>query len=211
MEGKVNLCLWLHGIPGCGKTVLSSTIIEDLQKSGYIVLYFYFDFKDEAKQSFEKMVRSLIWQVYRHNEKSREHLDQLYSSCSAGDDQPQLKSLIETFESMTDEVENLKIVLDALDECVTRRQLLDWLACAGPKGLQVLLTSRELDEIKSSLTDWIPSVAIMPIQPTRVNEDIRSLVRRTLSDDRELRRQWQGMPGVHERMEIKLMEKADGM
>jgi hypothetical protein len=28
-----NSFLWLHGIPGCGKTILASTVIEDLQIS----------------------------------------------------------------------------------------------------------------------------------------------------------------------------------
>ena len=28
-----NSALWLYGIPGCGKTILSSTIIEDLEKT----------------------------------------------------------------------------------------------------------------------------------------------------------------------------------
>ena len=209
-KANANPCLWLHGIPGCGKTILSSTIIEDLQRSGYIVLYFYFDFNDETKQSFEKMLRSLVWQLYQRDEISRKHLDQLYSSCNAGSAQPQCKSLEETFKAMTAEAGNLKIVLDALDECATRTELLDWLASTAPKALHLLLTSRDLDEIKSSLTDWIPTTAIVPVEQGSVNPDIRAFVRSRLLHDRCFRR-WHSMPGVYERIEMKLMEKADGM
>ncbi|THW78366.1 ankyrin repeat protein, partial [Aureobasidium pullulans] len=46
--------LWLRGIPGCGKTVLASTIINDLQEdsgaSTSTVIYFFFSFADELKQ-----------------------------------------------------------------------------------------------------------------------------------------------------------------
>ena len=43
--------LWLHGIPGCGKTVLSATIVQNAleycgNRPNSIVLYFFFDFKD---------------------------------------------------------------------------------------------------------------------------------------------------------------------
>src|SRR5437763_5090980 len=45
---KQNSFLWLYGIPGCGKTILSSTIIENLKRTipHQSLLYFYFDFKD---------------------------------------------------------------------------------------------------------------------------------------------------------------------
>lgn len=57
--------LWLSGIPGCGKTVLSSAIIEKLEMdSSHTVLYFFFDFSDAEKRSLEGMLRSLINQLY---------------------------------------------------------------------------------------------------------------------------------------------------
>jgi predicted ATPase len=39
--------LWLHGLPGCGKTVLSATIIKNLNQqldAPHVVLFFFFDF-----------------------------------------------------------------------------------------------------------------------------------------------------------------------
>ena len=61
-------CIWLYGIPGCGKTILSSTILEDIfmccdNHSGYAVAYFYFDFNDVQKQNAERMLRSLVVQL----------------------------------------------------------------------------------------------------------------------------------------------------
>jgi SpoVK/Ycf46/Vps4 family AAA+-type ATPase len=47
-KGQPSSFLWLYGIPGCGKTVLSSTVIENLKADagGDRVLYFYFSFTD---------------------------------------------------------------------------------------------------------------------------------------------------------------------
>jgi Cdc6-like AAA superfamily ATPase len=51
-EAKHHNALWLYGIPGCGKTVLTSTVIKDLEAtfstSSAIMLYFYFDFNDSS-------------------------------------------------------------------------------------------------------------------------------------------------------------------
>lgn len=57
----------MHGIPSCGKTVLSSTVIQNIYKycesrTGSIVLYCYFDFNDIEKQKHGKMIRSLVTQ-----------------------------------------------------------------------------------------------------------------------------------------------------
>ncbi len=53
-----SLFLWLNGIPGCGKTVLSSTVIQDLETdlAIYTILYFYFTFTDIAKQTLNHIV-----------------------------------------------------------------------------------------------------------------------------------------------------------
>ncbi|UQC85448.1 pfs domain-containing protein [Colletotrichum lupini] len=53
LKWKTAACssLWLYGRPGCGKTVLSSTIVNDLQRIGIECLYFYFTFTDTRKQS----------------------------------------------------------------------------------------------------------------------------------------------------------------
>ncbi|KAI7978765.1 hypothetical protein EIK77_006985 [Talaromyces pinophilus] len=52
-----NSFLWLYGIPGCGKTILSSTIIEYLASTpSSPLLSFYFVFNDTSKQTLEIQV-----------------------------------------------------------------------------------------------------------------------------------------------------------
>lgn len=90
--------MWLNGIPGCGKTVLSSSIIEDLQKSSSdalsAILYFYFDFNDIRKQTIDNALRSLVWQAATYTRHLSKDLKQLYVSCGEGKDQPSTQSLV---------------------------------------------------------------------------------------------------------------------
>jgi hypothetical protein len=63
-----NSTLWIHGIPGAGKTILSSTIIENIKalratKPSHKYIYFYFDFHDHHKQTVTGLLRSLIAQL----------------------------------------------------------------------------------------------------------------------------------------------------
>ncbi|KAF2210281.1 hypothetical protein CERZMDRAFT_121889 [Cercospora zeae-maydis SCOH1-5] len=60
--------LWMHGKPGCGKTVLCSTAIEDIKEhcqncpnAGYAI--FYFSFSETQKQQITHLLRSLIVQL----------------------------------------------------------------------------------------------------------------------------------------------------
>ena len=57
--------LWLNGISGCGKTVLSATVIEDVRRfcstnPDNCYAYYYFDFNDAAKRKPHSMVSSLL-------------------------------------------------------------------------------------------------------------------------------------------------------
>ena len=60
--------LWLRGKPGCGKTVLCSSVVEDVKtyceartSIGHAI--FYFSFSDDMKQSYEYFLRSLVAQL----------------------------------------------------------------------------------------------------------------------------------------------------
>jgi hypothetical protein len=122
-----NSILWLHGIPRYGKTILSSTIIENLKTSlpSKAVLYFYFDFTDNNKQTHDSMVRSLISQLYYKSDKTSKLLESLFSSCEDGHQQPTSELLYKVLLQMVEQVEEVWIVLDALNECskgVGRRQ-----------------------------------------------------------------------------------------
>ena len=59
---------WLQGIPGAGKTILCSTVIDEIERfcatrSEYCFAYFYFEFSDKKKQIVDCFLRSMIAQL----------------------------------------------------------------------------------------------------------------------------------------------------
>jgi Cdc6-like AAA superfamily ATPase len=213
--------LWLYGIPGCGKTILSSTIIEHLEHTypERLLLYFYFDFTDSSKQTLEDVVRSLISQLYRRRRDTQTSLDSLFSSHENGQRQPSCESLCKVFLQMVNQAKDVYVVLDALDECKTRKGspsegILLWLknlVQLDQRNVHLLVTSRPEHDIKTVLSTVAKSGEnIIPIQSDLVNDDIRSYVHTRVREDNGLKR-WRSRQEVFEEIETQLMEKANGM
>jgi hypothetical protein len=210
--------LWLHGKPGCGKSVLSSTIIDHLQKNlphGKKILYFYFDFSDTAKQSLAGALYSLVWQLYSEQLSARGSLDSLFASCDNGKRKPSITLLRSTFGEMIKQTGEVWIVVDALDECewYTKSEedaLLPWIESIHrtEANVHLLVTGRPEQHIQSSIARWARSCDLISIQSHLVEADICDYVQ-TKVEHGELQR-WKGRP--EQRMiEATLMEKADGM
>ena len=205
--------LWLYGIPGCGKTILCSTILQDMldQYSNSAVLYFYFDFNDAEKQRHEKMIRSVICQLSKHCADSV--LQDLYSSCSDGSRQPTEETLLNTIHHMIASLGDTYIILDALDECEDRDELLtdlEEIMSWEDANLHVLATSRREQDIDARLTSLSNEQKRINIQSSVVNADIRTYIHDRLQIDRKLKR-WQKDPKVQQEIENTLMKKANGM
>lgn len=208
--------LWLYGIPGCGKTVLSSTIIEHLRQnrkdSSHIVLDFFFDFSDARKQSVDQLIRSLVAQLYSRHEHSRKELNILLSKCG-GRQQPTTESLFATLQGMMRSAKKVQIVIDALDECQTRKDLLSWLqklASSGDRNIYLLATSQREQELESGLASRGSENSFIPIQQDPVDSDICACVHGVLRGENEFQR-WRKQPKVLEEIETGLMKKAHGM
>lgn len=207
--------LWLHGIPGCGKTVLSSTIIEHLKDgtlSGQLLLYFYFDFSDTNKQTFENMLRSLVSQLYQERPKIRHHLDQIWRSHKDSNQQLSKQSLKAVLLAMLSDVDNVSIVLDALDESTTRSEVTAWLKSVHELEsiCRILVTARREEDIEMAFRRWTQPQDRISIRESDIEGDIRAYVSHTVRSSNELDR-WQNRPDVQDKMESMLVEKADGM
>jgi Cdc6-like AAA superfamily ATPase len=211
-----NSFLWLHGLPGCGKTVLSSTIIQSLHEgitAGQLVLYFYFDFNDTGKQSLEDMARTFISQIYLQHGDLENHLHSLFTACRSGGQQPSPESMLRILEAMLTGVNEPIIVLDALDESRTREAVLIWtetLLELGCPKLHVLVTSRKEADIESMMVKRRAQQEMLAIKSCEIDDDIRIYVQGRLLHDNDMSR-WKSRPDIQEEIVTKLMEKADGM
>ncbi len=217
-ESGLRRHLWLHGLAGCGKTVLTSTILDHLHDAARpgscVCLDFFFDFRDKDKQRLDNLLRSLAFQLYSQCPDAREDLDALFTSCVDGQKQPATVSLSRTVHGMMQHPQKLQIIVDALDECVTRAELLNWMkTLAGPDltHVHVIATSRREEELESGLRRWIQNDNRIPIDRSSVNEDIRSYVKARLQRSEELQTRWASMPSVLEEIESAIGGRANGM
>jgi len=211
--------VWLYGIPGCGKTILSSSIIEHL-KSGRTqpLLYFYFDFSNNDKQTLESLIRSLISQLYCTREGAQQPLNSLFSSCNEGRSQPSCESLCKLLLQMMEKAKEVWIVLDALDECGTRKGsttegLLSWirdLVTLEQRNVHLLVTSRPEQDIQSGLSGLVHEKDTVLIQSGLVSDDIHAYIHTKVRESDGLRR-WKKHPDIQDEIETTLIEKANGM
>lgn len=216
-KAKAGSFLWLHGIPGCGKTVLSSSIIEDL-RHGVIChdpLYFYFDFSDTNKQALDKALRSLIVQLYRHSnsEDVQRPLNDLWKAHGEGMAQPDLDALSKTFQRMIQLGNGVWIILDALDECQPRTKLLQWIKIlmdSQKSKVHLLVTSRPEQDIESAITRWAYKESIVRIRSTLIADDIQAYILARVREHAGLNR-WQSHPEIQQEIGDTLTNKADGM
>jgi len=207
--------LWLYGIPGCGKSILCSAIIEDILQdscndSGKAAAYYYFSFSDSQHQVPELMVRSLIDQFSKQCIQIPEGLHSLLSSDLDGRRQPTLDELLNMLHQMVQHFPTSYIVLDALDECNDRPQLLRILEIMAGWDVQIIVSSRDEQDIRSSLKELVDEDSVICLQSKLVDKDICLYVRHRLSNDKKLKR-WRNDLEVQQEVETQLTKNAHGM
>ena len=213
-----NSLLWLHGIPGCGKTILSSTAIEHFkllteEDPKINFAYFYFDFDQPAKQNVTNMFSCLLAQLCSRIRLFPAGIASLYKRCRAGQDKANLKNLLVLTQDLLaqQESQNIFFIIDALDECPKwdeRYELLETLADIkewSMPNLHMLVTSRSEPDIEEALTPLLTTPAI-PIQGSHVASDIELYIEDQLST------RFKRMP-ANLKAEIRdaLTQKANGM
>lgn len=118
-----NTHLWLSGIPGAGKTVLSGLVIQrcmTLATNERAVAYFYCDYKDKNSQSVVNILGSLASQLARQHENSFMLLKDYFATLQSPKHlprKPEVKELTQSIRDMSSIFEDVRLVVDGLDEC----------------------------------------------------------------------------------------------
>jgi hypothetical protein len=210
-----NSFLWIHGVPGSGKSILFSTAIHYISQvnvahnAGHA--FFYFDFKDVSKQSAEGMLRALILQLSRQESERdcKSDLDQLYPSNESRD--LPLDELITCLQRMVQRFPNAFILLDALDESPWPEEREIVLATVATMrqwalpSLHILVTSRDVVDIREALTPQRGQEVTMT--NANVERDIANYVSFQLATNPNLR-QWKN-DGAE--IQAALAERAPGV
>ncbi|KAJ5170039.1 uncharacterized protein N7500_002822 [Penicillium coprophilum] len=183
--------IWLYGIPGSGKTVHCSTIIEHVQricrneeKPVAFCIYYYFEFKDQKRQTFDGFIRSAIAQICQQSAVFPRQVRRLYEDKINKGQDPSAATLVETFLILLTEIGKSYIILDALDECLAQKEIFDLIqrvkdniACSA----SIMVTSRMERQIETGLQDLVTRA--IPIRGPQVDHDIQTFVRHVLVSD----------------------------
>lgn len=160
------------------------------------------------------MVKSLISQLVVQCETVPRALEEvLLSREERGGRYHTLGSFLQLLRRIVDEFSQVYIIIDALDECASRDELMNTLKdmvgwkCAK---LHILVTSRNNMDIESSPQRLEEMQNIIWLQGQLVNKDIHTYIRQRLSNDMSLHK-WQKHPDIQQEIEDKLMEGAHGM
>ena len=206
--------LWLYGIPGCGKTILSSTVIVHLchTKPDCAILQFFFDFRDSSQQSVDQLIRSVIAQLFNKAQNSQVHLITLYEEHKHST--PSTETLFLVFHKMVLSASKVYMVIDAMDECLAKPALITCLEniCISTSGkLSVIATSRPEADLESQIRRWADKEYFISLQQKVVDSDIAAHVRARLHATNGGFRRWHLHPWVLEEIEAKFTKQAAGM
>ncbi|KAJ5165394.1 uncharacterized protein N7500_007224 [Penicillium coprophilum] len=162
-KAKAGSILWLHGVVGCGKSYLCSTIIRDMEQHCRdtfcnVLAYWYFDFSDEKTRYVENMVRCLLRQIAPNPLPAS--LQELWNQHRINRE-PDYAQLLEVLNGIISALSgDLFIVFDALDECPQEPlrkerdsllQFIEDLIEEHGKKLHLLATSRPDPHIQKKL------------------------------------------------------------
>lgn len=159
------------------------------------------------------MIRSLISQLARQCTDQPNPLESLYTSSSDGARQPKICELGQALRDLVQNFNDAFIIIDALDECKEREQLLaDIKKFVGWQfeGLHILVTSRRERDIELTLDPLLNENQNIDIEGEVVDKDIRVYVHEILQSAQGLRR-WRNKPLVQDEIEKALTENANGM
>lgn len=174
-------CLWVHGIPGAGKTILASYLVEQLKshckhkkRIAFSYYYCYFGHNQDEASPF------LSWTISQLCRQAQFVPDLVHELFRQGG-QPSLTELLLALEASLQKFDVAYVVLDAADESKPREDLLrvlrDLASDARFSKIRCLVTSRKYIDIEQALEPISRSV---PMSNALVEDDIRMHVRSIL-------------------------------
>ena len=182
-EGQTPL-FWFYGIPGSGKTVLFSHIVEDVRdlcntqvEENYFFVYYYCYFGRNQDESTH-LLRWAINQLARHTGYMPGTIRDFFNS----GEQPPLVVLIEALAELCRRFDRVYILVDALDESLQRANLLrvlQSLISDRTSVVRILAMSREEPDIKFTMA-CLAHAGSMSLSNTYVDKDIATYIRSEL-------------------------------
>lgn len=178
--------LWVHGIPGAGKTFLSAKIVQTLRREADTAVAYFFYNSIEAGQTTETIIRSWITQLASQRPDILAQISALYERPRVKV-RPSESELWGIIQKMHDELGPCYLIIDGLDEATARDEFLRFLtgiSASSPSSIRFLIVSRNEADIRSALFPRTnPGIAIeYRIVEADNTPDIRAFVRSVVAE-----------------------------
>lgn len=171
----------VHGVPGCGKSILSSFVIEQLQDKGYSCQYFFFRFGDSAKRTVNSLLRSIAYQVAVEVPEVRTYIQSL------ADDSVRLEKAegrVIWQKIFMAKLSKLRLrkplfwIIDALDECEAPQLLLSLFTSISSfqTPLRIMFVGRKTEKLAAAFQRVEASVPVNTLAADGAKEDLESYV-----------------------------------
>ncbi|KAH7377125.1 ankyrin repeat protein [Plectosphaerella cucumerina] len=203
--------LFCPGIPGAGKTILTSIVVEDLgsryhDDRGVGIAFLYCNFRRQDEQKVEHLLSSLLRQLSQDQTSLPDCVKALYDQYK-GKTRPSLDQLCRVLQSVAKLFSRVFIVVDAIDECQLSDGnrstfLAELFALQSTSGANVFATSRLIQNITDRFKDSIS------LEIRAHPEDVRRYVKDNIS---KLPSCVERNPGLQAEIVSKIERAADGM
>jgi hypothetical protein len=201
----------------------SSTVIQAVKtrcdRGLSLMGYYYFDFKDIAKQGIRGLLTSLLSQFCTQSDACYEVISNLYLENNAGSQQPANKALTECLKEFLrlPDAPMVYILMDAIDECpntsgfpTAREEVLHFLEelfGLNISNLRLCVASRPEIDIRTIL-EPLTSLCMSLQNQLGQQQAIRGYISDVVRSDREMQK-W--TPEIKQLVIDTLSAKADGM
>jgi hypothetical protein len=183
---RPNTLLWIHDIPGSGKSVLCSTIHQHALESvavgvDKIAICFYFDVAEESKRSTDNMLRSLISQLAFRKERNKV-LNDIYDGCRHQRHAVTRAQLLTIMFDLLDDYIDVLISIDGIDEAADVQESMQTILQIHRRKLNhvhVMLTSRWAQAFEVNMVD--AGANVVELSGVKVEHDISTYVEEKLA------------------------------
>jgi hypothetical protein len=210
-ENREKHILFCPGIPGAGKTIATSIVIDYLYKkfqndNDVGIAYIYCNFRRRQEQTLTGLFSSVLRQLTQNS--SLEVVSKLYECHKSRGTRPTFKEILNALHSVIACFSRVFILVDALDECQISEGVFKFMTeifnLQAKTGLSLFATSRSLTDIKEEFERR----GALSLEIRARNEDVRSYLDNHSSqlppfirEDHEL----------ENRVKSSIIEAADGM
>jgi hypothetical protein len=150
--------LFCPGIPGAGKTILTSIVVKELTTQfsndpTVGIAYLYCNFRQKDKQKAQDLLASLLKQLSEEQSSLPDSVKSLYDKHKKTRTQPSLDEISGTLQFVAAAYSRVFIIIDALDECSIsdgsqQRFLLCLFSLQAKCGANLFTTSRHITSIE---------------------------------------------------------------